>query len=272
MFEIILFSLVALCAAIILACKYVVKAVPQEGGELSYLAEHSVEPWYLDYARSFFPVLLIVFLLRGFIAEPFRIPSGSMLPTLKVGDFILVNKYAYGVRLPILHNKVLDVEQPARGDIMVFRYPRDNQTHYIKRVIGLPGDIIEYRDKQLIINGEIMPRDPAGSYIPFSEKGRERESLRFTQTVRTGGPESAQVRFSILLDNFRRERPLQIRVPEGHYFMMGDNRDNSMDSRSWGFVPHQNIVGKAFFVWFHWNSHSGGGIDLSRIGAQVTAH
>ena len=270
MFEIILFGLVVLCATVIVLCKYVLRAVPEGGAELSYIAEHEPEPWYLDYARSFFPVLLIVFLLRGFVAEPFRIPSGSMLPTLEVGDFILVNKYTYGIRLPILHNKLVEMELPQRGDIMVFRYPRDNKTHYIKRVIGLPGDVIEYRNKRLSINGEPLPRETDGPYQPQTVRGRS-SLIRFLQSLPRGeGGEQAQ--FSILMDQYKSARSLRAVVPQGHYFMMGDNRDNSMDSRMWGFVPEENIVGEAFFIWFHWNSQPGGGIKLSRIGEEIQAN
>ncbi len=272
MFEVILFTLVAVCAAVILLCRYVVKLVPQGGSEAIFVAEHKIEPWYLDYARSFFPVLLIVFLLRGFVAEPFRIPSGSMLPTLEVGDFILVNKFNYGVRLPILHTKVFPVGDPQRGDIMVFRYPRDNKTHYIKRVVGLPGDLIEYRNKRLSINGEPAGRDLDGTYTPFSAKGRSYQVTRFTQILPVDQAGSKDAAFSILVDNLKGARSFRAVVPEGHYFMMGDNRDNSQDSRSWGFVPEKNIVGEAFFIWFHWNSQPGGGIKLSRVGEEIQAN
>ena len=271
MFEIILFGLVVLCATVIMLCRYVFKAVPAGGTEKIYIAKHDIEPWYLDYARSFFPVLLIVFLLRGFVAEPFRIPSGSMLPTLKVGDFILVNKFKYGIRLPILHDKVFAMDEPQRGEIMVFRYPRDNKTHYIKRVIGLPGDVIEYRQKRLSINGQNIPITPDGSYVPFSSNGHVRTVNRYLQALpgEEQSADSSSSEFSILLNNRMHSRSHRWTVPEGHYFMMGDNRDNSQDSRVWGFVPEQNIVGEAFFIWFHWNSQAGGGIDLSRIGEEI---
>jgi len=269
MFEMILFGLVVLCGSTILLCKYAIKAAPAGSSQAIYISEHEVEPWYLDYARSFFPVLLIVFLLRGFIAEPFRIPSGSMLPTLEVGDFILVNKYHYGIRIPILHNKVMQNNDPKRGDIMVFRYPRDNATHFIKRVIGLPGDVVEYRQKRLTINGQELSRQPDGEYLPLNKNGFGSLVDRYTQVIQTGFADPAETEFSILIDNKRGSRPIRFTVPEGHYFMMGDNRDNSLDSRSWGFVPEENIVGKAFFVWFHWFNHPDGGIKLSRVGADI---
>lgn len=260
MFELILFSLVALCGLVIVVCRWIFPA----------LAQRDPEPWYLDYARSFFPVLLIVFVLRGFVAEPFRIPSGSMLPTLEVGDFILVNKYQYGIRLPVLHQKIIEVDSPKRGDIMVFRWPKDNKTNYIKRVIGLPGDTIEYRNKQLYINGVRIESAAAGSYTPFPINQRSARALnRFTQMVPAAAAADA-VQYSILIDNYERAKiNKKLTVPEGHYFMLGDNRDHSLDSRFWGFVPDKNIVGKAFFVWFHYNNNPGGGFKFSRVGEEI---
>lgn len=260
MFEVVLFSLVLLCGAIVVICRWVFPS----------LAKRDPEPWYLDYARSFFPVLFIVFLLRGFVAEPFRIPSGSMLPTLEIGDFILVNKYQYGIRLPILHEKVIELGDPKRGDIMVFRWPEDNKTNYIKRVIGLPGDTIEYRNKQLFINGQKIKNVDAGEYTPFPMHQRRSRALnRFTQMI-PAAEASDPVEYSILIDNYKRGTISEkIVVPPGHYFMLGDNRDHSLDSRFWGFVPDKNIVGKAFFIWFHYNSNPGGGFKFSRIGESL---
>lgn len=263
MFEVILFSLVAFSGAVMLFCKFV----------MPDLYKREPEPWYLDYARSFFPVLLIVFVLRGFVAEPFRIPSGSMLPTLEVGDFILVNKYKYGIRLPILHTKILEVSNPKRGDIMVFRYPGDNVTNYIKRVIGVPGDTIVYQNKQLFINGELIENIDDGSYTPFPVRGKERAIQRLKQEIPTGinnEADTENVEFSILHDQQRfRSKNRSVKVPEGHYFMLGDNRDHSQDSRYWGFVPDENIVGNAFFIWFHYNTFKGGGTKFSRIGEDI---
>jgi len=260
MFEVILFCLVLLCLAVMLVCRYMFPS----------LAERDPEPWYLDYARSFFPVLLIVFLLRGFIAEPFRIPSGSMLPTLEVGDFILVNKFSYGVRLPILQTKLVDINQPERGDIMVFRYPGDNKTNYIKRVIGLPGDAVEYRNKKLFINGKLIDNVKDGFYTPYDRHGRASELLRFKQLIpAANASDKTNTEFSILHDKRSySSRNRVIKVPEGHYFMLGDNRDHSQDSRFWGFVPDKNIVGRAFFIWFHYNNQ-GGGVKLSRVGESL---
>lgn len=263
MFEMVLFSLVVVCAIVILFCRFVFPAV----------AVRIPEPWYLDYARSFFPVLLIVFLLRGFIAEPFRIPSGSMLPTLEVGDFILVNKFSYGLRLPILHKKVIDIDQPERGDVMVFRYPLDEKVNYIKRVIGVPGDTIDYRDKRLYINGELIEKVDDGRYTPFPMGGRISELDRFKQFIPAAyaaNDQGAVRGYSILNDGASySSRNRSTKVPEGHYFMLGDNRDHSQDSRYWGFVPDKNIVGKAFFVWFHYNGNPGGGFKLSRVGEDI---
>jgi len=270
-FEIILFGLVLFCGLIILLCKYVLKGVPSGSSKVQYLSEYENEPWFLDYARSFFPVLLLVFILRGFIAEPFRIPSGSMLPTLEVGDFILVNKFSYGIRLPILHKKIVPIDTPKRGQIMVFRYPGDDKTNYIKRVIGLPGDEIEYRHKRLYVNGQAIDAIANGTYKPF---GRNRPINRYLQRIpvsqnSAGNGDAGVSEYSILLEKRSSSPTKTWLVPEGHYFALGDNRDHSLDSRFWGFVPDENIVGKAFFIWFHWNSNKGGGVKLSRVGEDI---
>ena len=258
MFELILFLVVVASGITILVFKFL----------LPELAKRTPEPVILDYARSFFPVLLVVFLLRGFVVEPFRIPSGSMLPTLEIGDFILVNKFTYGVRLPIIHKKVIDISDPKRGDVVVFRWPGDNKTSYIKRLIGMPGDKIEYISKRVYINGVLLDSHYVGGY------GEANQSLLFEDTVRVGDSESDEVVFSRILNkqSYQVNTAESWVVPEGHYFMMGDNRDNSADSRSWGFLPEENVVGKAFFVWFHWDtSGNGDGLDLSRIGSDVSA-
>jgi signal peptidase I len=212
----------------------------------------SKEPLLVEYGKSFFPVLAIVLVLRSFLLEPFQIPSGSMKPTLEVGDFILVNKFAYGIRLPVIDTKVIDVGDPQRGDVMVFRYPSNPSINYIKRVVGLPGDRITYtQDKRLLVNGQsvaesLLGVEPGslGRTLVYREKLGEVEHLirkQIHRNVRAGD---------------------EWLVPQGHYFMMGDNRDDSNDSRywrdsaiaqeSWGMVPDRNIVGKAFAVWLSW--------------------
>ncbi|EPC03919.1 signal peptidase [Litchfieldella anticariensis FP35 = DSM 16096] len=222
-----------------------VAAVEAETGEqLDEKSRRRVarEPWLVDYSRSFFPVLLVVLLLRSFLVEPFQIPSGSMRPTLEVGDFILVNKYTYGLRLPVLNTEVVEVGKPQRGDVMVFRFPQEPSVNFIKRVVGLPGDRIRYEGKQLYVNGEPVPKRlleevprEAPNELLLEERLGE-VSHQIYNNPRDPGP---QVR--------------ELVVPEGHYFMMGDNRDHSNDSRYWGFVPEENIVGKAFAVWMHWD-------------------
>ncbi len=206
------------------------------------LADTAPEPVVVEYARSFFPVLLVVFVLRSFLVEPFQIPSSSMVPTLEVGDYILVNKYTYGIRLPILRTKVAALNEPERGDVMVFFPPHMNDTYFIKRVIGLPGDQITYRNKRLYVNGEAVSQEPVDPPPELQARYRlVRETL-------------GQAEHLAQTDAMRRPRDLSIVVKPGHYFMMGDNRDNSSDSRVWGQVPERDIVGKAFAVWMHWDS------------------
>ena len=217
------------------------------------------DPLLVEYAKSFFPVVLVVLLLRSFLVEPFRIPSGSMMPTLLIGDFILVNKFTYGVRLPVLNTKILENGSPERGDIVVFRFPKDPTVDYIKRVIGLPGDRIGYYRKQIYVNGNPMKQTPMGLYAGGSQgAGMEGESL-FNE-------ELGAVQHDILMragDPSAREG--EFIVPAGHYFVMGDNRDNSNDSRFWGAVPEANLVGRAFFIWMSWDSGKPG-IAFNRIG------
>ncbi len=210
--------------------------------------------WVVDYAISFFPVLLIVFVIRSFVFEPFQIPSKSMIPTLEVGDFILVNKYIYGVRLPILGTKIIPVEDPDRGEVMVFTPPHDSR-YFIKRVIGLPGDRIRIEDNQLWVNEQAYEQE-------FIEVVEQKLTAETHLSVETSG----EVRHRIHTRDpaSRYGRSLEFVVPEGHYFMMGDNRDNSLDSRSWGAVPETNIVGKAVAIWMHWENW--GIPSFSRVG------
>jgi signal peptidase I len=227
-------------------------------------------PAWLEFPASFFPVIAVVFGLRSFIVEPFKIPSGSMIPTLLVGDFILVNKFSYGIRLPVINKKIIDVGQPHRGDVMVFRYPVDPSLDYIKRVIGVPGDKISYKNKKLSINGVLLPTTPTTDYL---HPDRAVYSKQFIETI-DGRPHrilidedrenfiNPIVPFPHLENCLYNNAGVECTVPPGSYFMMGDNRDNSEDSRYWGFVPEQNIVGRAFGIWMSWN----GGPELSRIG------
>ena len=200
------------------------------------------EPVLVEYSKSFFPVLLIVFVLRSFLVEPFQIPSSSMVPTLQVGDYILVNKFTYGVRLPVIRTKVWDVNEPQRGDVMVFFPPHMNDTYYIKRVVGLPGDRIRYIDKQLFVNGEKVPQKLLAKLPP----SRPRYQLSEEQL--------GEAVHQTQIDLRRRNDNFSVTVQPGHYFMMGDNRDNSSDSRVWGQVPERDIVGQAFAIWMHWES------------------
>jgi len=232
------------------------------------------EPWWVEYAKSFFPVILVVFFIRSFLIEPFKIPSGSMIPTLHVGDFILVNKFTYGVRLPIIDKKIIQLNNPQRGDVMVFRYPEDPSLDYIKRVVGLPGDTVEYRNKVLTINGVVQPQEADGEYnyveagLNFVHTEKRIETLGNHKHALLINPEMPTVRLSSVAEFSGRENCtydndlVRCKVPQGEYFMMGDNRDNSRDSRYWGFVPDSEIVGKAFFIWMNFS-------DLKRTGMSV---
>ena len=219
----------------------------------------SPKPLLVEYARALFPVVLVVFLLRSFVIEPFRIPSGSMLPSLHIGDFILVNKFSYGIRLPVINRKIISVGGPGRGDVMVFRYPKNPKLNFVKRVVGLPGDVIGYKDKKLFVNGEQVSRVADGAFHFGQLKLRGKSADRYLETI----DDSAH---AILIDRDRRGRDMQVTVPAGNYFVMGDNRDHSNDSRYWRFVPENNVVGRAFFIWFSWKGLSEGGVHWSRIG------
>ena len=218
------------------------------------------EPVAVEYARSFFPVLLLILLFRSFVAEPFKIPSGSMMPTLLVGDFILVNKFAYGLRLPVLNTKIVSVGEPERGDVFVFRFPENPKEDYIKRVVGLPGDEVTYRNKTLYINGVEVAESEVGPYTGPSEAGRSMAGAQVKEE------KLGEVEHRIMeIPRVWVGHEGTWRVPPGHYFAMGDNRDNSADSRFWGFVPEENLVGKAFVIWMNWDN----GIDFRRIGTLI---
>ena len=234
------------------------------------------EPLLVEYAKSFFPVILVVFALRSFLVEPFKIPSGSMMPTLLIGDFILVNKYTYGIRLPVINKKVVELNNPERGDVMVFRYPADPGLDYIKRVIGVPGDVVEYRDKQLSVNGQPVRTDNTGTYNYVGNGLNYITAMVYQENLNGDGhammtePGKPSVYPQQVMDFPYRENcsynadgeGFACKVPEGQYFMMGDNRDASNDSRYWGFVPDENIVGKAFFIWMNFD-------DFGRIGTSI---
>ena len=219
------------------------------------IAEATREPVVVEYAKAFFPVLVLVLVLRSFLFEPFQIPTGSMIPTLEIGDFILVNKYAYGLRLPVIGTKLVDVDEPQRGEVMVFIPPHESQ-YYIKRVIGLPGDTVRYEDGALYINRELVYSEPSGATTINSAFGAVPGTL-YTEVI--GGIEhtiQTKNRSSNNLARRNQARSMWV-VPPGSFFMMGDNRDESSDSRMWGVVPEENIVGKAVAVWMHkepgWN-------------------
>ena len=228
-----------------------------------------LQPWWLDWTAGLFPVIVVVFVLRSFLFEPFKIPSGSMIPTLMINDLILVNKFHYGVRLPVLNTKIFDNHSPERGDVMVFRYPPKPSLDYIKRVVGLPGDEVAYLNKKLSVNGKPLDKTALPEFF-------DEDALRYTKQYQEVAADG-QRKYRILNEDDRpsfvqatEDFPFRencryssegvvCKVPPGHYFMMCDNRDNSLDSRFWGFVPEKNIVGKAFFVWMNFG-------NLKRIG------
>jgi signal peptidase I len=228
------------------------------------------QPTWIEYSGSFFPVIALVFFLRSFLYEPFKIPSSSMVPTLLVGDLILVNKFTYGVRLPIINKKIIELNNPQRGDVMVFKYPRDMSQDYIKRVIGVPGDKITYENKKLTVNGKAIEYVPLDDYLnedslQYSKQAKENLNGVEHRIIATEGAPSVNVSQVMDFPNSEacsyRSEGFTCVVPSGNYFMMGDNRDNSLDSRYWGFVPDKNIVGKAFFVWMNLSN------PLKRIGS-----
>ena len=237
-----------------------------EGLKLDPVDRHAIEtallrqPTWIEYSGSFFPVIALVFVLRSFLYEPFKIPSSSMVPTLLVGDLILVNKFTYGIRLPIVNKKVVDLNDPQRGDVMVFKYPNDMSQDYIKRVVGVPGDTIVYENKRLTVNGKPVTYSVLDDYLDDESPVYHKQLVENLNGVphrilNSDNKPSIEVG---IVENFPKREACDFSyekftctVPAGNYFMMGDNRDHSLDSRYWGFVPDKNIVGKAFFVWMN---------------------
>ena len=264
-FSLIMFVLLVVTGSLWLLDHFVLKPKRVPAGK---------EPWWAEYSRSFFPVILIVFLIRSFLIEPFKIPSGSMIPTLQIGDFIVVNKFTYGIRVPILGKKLVEINSPARGDVMVFHYPENPAVDYIKRVVGVPGDTITYSNKQLYVNGLLQEQKSEGDYNYVEPSLNFLHTERYTENL-TGhihsmliNPDRPNIRIGDVAEFPLRENctytEMEVRctVPAGHYFMLGDNRDNSRDSRYWGFVPDKMIVGKAFMIWMNFS-------DLKRIGLSI---
>lgn len=264
-FSLVLFILLLLTGGITLLDRFVL--APKRNKE-------SPESWWIEYAKSFLPVIFIVFFIRSFLVEPFKIPSGSMIPTLQVGDFILVNKFNYGIRLPVINQKIISLNNPQRGDVMVFRYPENPSINYIKRVIAVSGDAVEYKDKQLYINGELQEKTLIGDYnytktsFNFVHAEEYQTKLADTQYHILNEPERPTLSLAGVVNfpgseycEYDYDR-VKCKVPENSYFMLGDNRDDSRDSRYWGFVPDSYVVGKAFLIWFNWS-------DWGRVGQSI---
>ncbi len=243
----------------------------EESGRAALEASILRQPTWIEYSGSFFPVIALVFFLRAFLYEPFKIPSSSMVPTLLIGDLILVNKFTYGVRLPILNKKIIEVNNPQRGDVMVFKYPEDTSLDYIKRVVGVPGDKIVYKNKRLTVNDKEISYKSLPDYLDEEHLSYSKQFSENLTGVEHKIINDERVPAFVSNPHDFPQRGLcsyngegfACTVPAGHYFMMGDNRDNSLDSRYWGFVPDQNIVGKAFFVWMNLSNFPS---NLKRIG------
>lgn len=252
-FELILVIVTAITGVIV----YVDKAVWAPKRARSVTGDK--QPVVVEYARSLFPVFLIVLVLRSFVIEPFRIPSGSMYPTLQIGDFIVVNKFAYGIKLPVTQTKLIDTGEPERGDVAVFKYPKDPDVDYIKRIVGLPGDEISYIERTLFVNGRPAMQHSLGDYNGTGAGNAMDGTALIRETL-------GDRQHRILLDHAKSSQDLvSVTVPDGHYFVMGDNRDHSNDSRFWGFVPEKNLKGEAFGIWMNWDE----GIDFNRIGKGI---
>jgi signal peptidase I len=255
------FSLFLVLATFITGIVWLIDIIWLAARRRANAGKRAKDPVWVEYSKAFFPILFVVLILRSFIVEPFKIPSGSMLPTLRIGDFILVNKFTYGLRLPVVNTKFVALGEPVRGDVVVFKYPENPKLDFIKRVVGLPGDHIAYRNKQLHINGEPVLLTEVNAF-PGQQS---RTGLGFLQEYTE---QLGTVSHQILQDPQWPAENYEGTVPTGHYFVMGDNRDDSRDSRAWGFLPEANLVGKAFFIWMHVDI-GGDGLDLSRIGGHV---
>ncbi|PJK09882.1 signal peptidase I [Lysobacteraceae bacterium NML120232] len=255
-FELVMVILTLLTGLIWLADRLWLKKRREAAG---LLAED--EPWYVDYSRAFFPILLVILLLRSFIIDHFRVPTGSMIPTIQIGDFIVVNKFAYGLRLPVTHTKIIPMGEPRRGDVVVFTYPGmsaddpDAGIDFVKRVVGLPGDTVRYERGVLSINGEPLHYQNAQPVRISGDMGMELPGIRVQETLDQTSYYIQHLEYNGMADG-------EFVVPAGHYFVMGDNRDNSLDSRFWGFLPEANLRGKAFLVWMNFK-------DFSRVGEKV---
>ena len=252
-------TLVTLLTGIVFALDKLLWEKKRNSGGLEDDEDKAIkEPAIIEFSKSFFPVLLLVLVIRSFIAEPFRIPSGSMIPTLLVGDFLVVSKYSYGIRLPVINKKIIQVGEPKRGDVAVFRYPEDPTIDFIKRIVGLPGDVIQYIDNSLYINGEQVEQTLMQETTYTDVSGKLHDSLVMQENL---------LGFEHLMQEHKGRRGMgntSVKVPEDHYFALGDNRDHSKDSRFWGMVPDENLVGKAQFIWMHLGFE-----NLNRIGTKI---
>jgi|TARA_B100001996_G_scaffold100829_1_gene75567 signal peptidase I len=258
-FELLLVSLTAISGLIWFADYFLFKLKGVRLGIKNREYRQEKQSFVVEQCISFFPIFLIVLILRSFVFEPFRIPSASMMPTLLIGDFILVNKYEYGLRLPVIHDKFFDIKIPERGDIVVFRYPENPKIPYIKRIVGLPGDKIAYYNKTLYINDILADQTTSGEYPAYGSGLTMIGSLLISENL-------GNIEHEILIDPERNSLEFVTKVPDSQYLVLGDNRDNSKDSRYWGFVPEQNLVGKAFLIWMNWDRKSKDVVNFRRIG------